>query len=61
MASPTADECRTRAQQLLDLSQKYEPTTLLGGPYDAADRRLVLVAGAGGTEARDRVAVLYRM
>lgn len=61
MVSLTADECESCAQQLLDLSQKYELTTLLSGEYDAADCRLILTAGAGGTEACDWVAMLYRM
>jgi len=57
----TMDECQSCASQLLDLSQKYELTTLLSGPYDASPCRLVLTAGAGGTEACDWVSMLYRM
>ncbi|KAL9186758.1 hypothetical protein ACHAXT_010478 [Thalassiosira profunda] len=61
MISLTIEECQSSAEQLLQLSQKYELTTLLSGPYDAAPCRLVLTAGAGGTEACDWVSMLYRM
>lgn len=61
MISLTMDECQSCASQLLELSQKYELTTLLSGPYDASNCRLVLTAGAGGTEACDWVSMLYRM
>lgn len=58
----TMDECKTCASQLLELSQRYELASLLGGPYDATPScRLVLTAGAGGTEACDWVEMLYRM
>lgn len=61
MISLTADECRDCAARLLDLSEKHELTTLLSGPYDASPCRIVLTAGAGGTEACDWVSMLYRM
>jgi peptide chain release factor 2 len=62
MISLTMEECKTCATQLLELSQRYELATLLGGPYDATPScRLVLTAGAGGTEACDWVAMLTRM
>eukprot|EP00571_Detonula_confervacea_P003214 CAMPEP_0172321992 /NCGR_PEP_ID=MMETSP1058-20130122/44741_1 /TAXON_ID=83371 /ORGANISM="Detonula confervacea, Strain CCMP 353" /LENGTH=505 /DNA_ID=CAMNT_0013037623 /DNA_START=385 /DNA_END=1902 /DNA_ORIENTATION=- len=61
MISLTMDECQTCASQLLELSQKHELTALLSGPYDASACRLVLTAGAGGTEACDWVSMLYRM
>ncbi|KAL7527472.1 hypothetical protein ACHAXR_003443 [Thalassiosira sp. AJA248-18] len=61
MIALTMEECESCARQLLDLSQKYELTTLLSGPYDASNCRLVLTAGAGGTEACDWVSMLYRM
>ena len=61
MISLTMEECETCANQLLELSQKYELTTLLSGPYDSVACRLVLTAGAGGTEACDWVSMLYRM
>jgi len=61
MISLTMEECETCANQLFELSQKYELTTLLSGPYDSVACRLVLTAGAGGTEACDWVSMLYRM
>ena len=62
MISLTMEECKTCASQLLELSQRYELATLLGGPYDSTPScRLVLTAGAGGTEACDWVAMLSRM
>ena len=62
MISLTMEECKTCASQLLELSQRYELATLLGGPYDATPScRLVLTAGAGGTEACDWVSMLTRM
>ena len=57
----TQEECQSSAQQLLLLSQKYELSTLLSGPYDDSPCRILLTAGAGGTEACDWVAMLYRM
>ncbi|KAL7432726.1 hypothetical protein ACHAXM_003237 [Skeletonema potamos] len=61
MISLTQQECQSSAQQLLQLSQKYELSTLLSGPYDNSSCRLLLTAGAGGTEACDWVSMLYRM
>jgi peptide chain release factor 2 len=61
MMELTRDECQSSAQQLLALSQKYELSTLLSGPYDDSPCRIVLTAGAGGTEACDWVSMLYRM
>jgi peptide chain release factor 2 len=46
---------------LQDDSEAYELELLLAGPYDGAPARLVLTAGAGGTEANDWVADLKRM
>ena len=43
-----------------DLSA-WEDETLLDGKYDDADVRLVLTAGAGGTEAQDWGGMLLRM
>jgi peptide chain release factor 2 len=55
-----ADLEQASTQLLLD-SQRYELDLLLSGPYDTANARLVLTAGAGGTEANDWVADLRRM
>ncbi|CAB9499132.1 Peptide chain release factor 2 [Seminavis robusta] len=40
---------------------KYELELFLSGPYDDAPARILLTAGAGGTEANDWVNDLYRM
>ena len=61
MISLTIQECHSSAHQLLQLSQKYELSTLLSGPYDDSSCRVLLTAGAGGTEACDWVSILYRM
>jgi len=61
MVALTQEECQSSAEQLLQLSQKYELSTLLSGPYDDSPCRLLLTAGAGGTEACDWVNMLYRM
>ena len=47
--------------KLRDDSEAFELELLLSGPYDQAPARLVLTAGAGGTEANDWVADLRRM
>jgi len=54
-------ECQSSAAKLIELSQKHELQSLLSGPYDNCPARIVLTAGAGGTEACDWVAMLYRM
>jgi peptide chain release factor 2 len=55
-----ADLEQASTKLLLD-SQRFELELLLSGPYDNANARLVLTAGAGGTEANDWVADLRRM
>ena len=37
MIAHTAEECRTTAGTLLEMSRKHELTTLLSGPYDGSD------------------------
>ena len=37
MIALTAEECRTTAGTLLEMSRKHELTTLLSGPYDGSD------------------------
>ena len=62
MIQLTMEECESSATQLLELSTKYELATLLSGPYDdCSSTRIILTAGAGGTEACDWVSMLYRM
>ena len=56
------DECHATATELLDDMEQYQLESLLRiGPYDCHSARLVLTAGAGGTEATDWVADLKRM
>ena len=54
-------ECHDAATWLCHEGQRYELEALLAGPYDNQPARLVLTAGAGGTEANDWVADLKRM
>jgi peptide chain release factor 2 len=54
-------EVQQTARSLLEESTQYELELLLSGPYDAYPARIVLTAGAGGTEANDWVSDLYRM
>lgn len=54
-------ELQTAASQLLADNERYQLQLLLSGPYDDQPCRLVLTAGAGGTEANDWVADLRRM
>jgi peptide chain release factor 2 len=57
-----ANECRDCATRLLEAMRRYELAALLSGPYDSTPTcRLLLTAGAGGTEACDWVSMLYRM
>lgn len=55
------EECQTAAKELLDDGKLYELESLLSGPYDDRPARLLLTAGAGGTEACDWVDMLLRM
>ena len=55
------EECQQATKQLLEDSKRFELDLLLSGPYDQAPARLVLTAGAGGTEANDWVSDLKRM
>lgn len=62
MLSLAARECQDSAARLLGAMRKLELTALLSGPYDSTPTcRLILTAGAGGTEACDWVSMLYRM
>ena len=55
------EECQESTKLLLEDNQRYELDLLLSGPFDQSPARLVLTAGAGGTEANDWVADLKRM
>jgi len=54
-------ECNTACDLLIKDSEKYELECLLNDKYDDRDVRIILTAGAGGTEACDWVDMLYRM
>ena len=55
------EECMTSVTLLKQDNKKYELELLLSGPYDKCPARIILTAGAGGTEANDWVADLKRM
>lgn len=55
------DELTASSAALLEDGQRYELELLLSGKYDDAAARVVLTAGAGGTEANDWVEMLLRM
>lgn len=55
------DEFRSAIARLREDSERFELELLLSGPYDHAPARLLLTAGAGGTEANDWVGDLKRM
>ena len=54
-------ECAAAANELLEDGKRYELESLLSGPYDDRPARMLLTAGAGGTEACDWVDMLMRM
>lgn len=54
-------EMEENSQKLLSDGERYQLELLLSGPYDDQPCRIVLTAGAGGTEANDWVADLRRM
>lgn len=54
-------ELESTTSQLLKENKRYQLELFLSGPYDDQSCRLVLTAGAGGTEANDWVADLRRM
>ena len=55
------EELQTSADKLLKDGERYQLELLLSGPYDDQPCRILLTAGAGGTEANDWVADLKRM
>jgi len=55
------EELKTSADLLLGDGERYQLELLLSGPYDDQPCRILLTAGAGGTEANDWVADLKRM
>jgi len=55
------EECTADVNMLVEDGKLYELESLLSGPYDDRPARLLLTAGAGGTEACDWVDMLMRM
>jgi peptide chain release factor 2 len=55
------EELQTASAALLEDGERFQLELLLSGPYDKAPCRILLTAGAGGTEANDWVADLKRM
>jgi len=55
------EELKIASDKLLEDGKQYELELLLSGPYDDQPCRILLTAGAGGTEANDWVADLRRM
>jgi peptide chain release factor 2 len=57
------DECQSIIAEWSQDLRDYEREVLVssGGPYDSLSARMILTAGAGGTEATDWVASLKRM
>lgn len=54
-------EARELVDSLSSDLEKFELTRLLDGPHDRKSVVLTIMAGAGGTDAQDWVAILYRM
>lgn len=61
MVELMVDECKIAAEKLLSDGKIYELESLLSGELDDKPARLILTAGAGGTEACDWVDMLHRM
>lgn len=55
------EELEEQSTKLRRDNENYELELLLSGPYDQAPARILLTAGAGGTEANDWVKDLKRM
>jgi len=55
------EECRTTLEDLRKELDAYETQRLLDGPYDKNGVTLIIQAGAGGDDATDWAAMLYRM
>eukprot|EP00554_Chaetoceros_debilis_P006692 CAMPEP_0194080752 /NCGR_PEP_ID=MMETSP0149-20130528/6691_1 /TAXON_ID=122233 /ORGANISM="Chaetoceros debilis, Strain MM31A-1" /LENGTH=514 /DNA_ID=CAMNT_0038762531 /DNA_START=59 /DNA_END=1600 /DNA_ORIENTATION=+ len=61
MVHMMVEECNTAAAKLLSDGKLYELESLLNGSLDDKPARIILTAGAGGTEACDWVDMLRRM
>eukprot|EP00980_Cylindrotheca_fusiformis_P022865 scaffold9857_cov127-Cylindrotheca_fusiformis.AAC.11 len=55
------EELAEASKKLLEDGERYQLELMLSGPYDDQPCRILLTAGAGGTEATDWVADLRRM
>lgn len=55
------DECADGVEKVKTSMEKQRLSTLLTGEYDSSNAILTFHAGAGGTEAQDWAAMLYRM
>lgn len=55
------EECTAAANKLIEDGKRYELESLLNGKLDNKPARIILTAGAGGTEACDWVDMLHRM
>jgi len=55
------EELETEAQALEKRLEALQLTTLLSGPYDKGGALLSINSGAGGTDAQDWAAMLFRM
>ena len=54
-------EAAATLRSLTSEVEDWKLQALLSGPYDKGDCRLVVTAGAGGTDAQDWAAMLVRM
>jgi peptide chain release factor 2 len=61
MLEMMVEECKAAAEKLLNDGKVYELDSLLSGELDDKPARIILTAGAGGTEACDWVDMLHRM
>ena len=61
MLDMMVEECKAAAEKLLDDGKSFELEALLSGELDDKPARIILTAGAGGTEACDWVDMLQRM
>jgi peptide chain release factor 2 len=55
------EELETTIKSLQSDLEQYELELFLSGPYDDAPARILITAGAGGTEATDWAEMLWRM
>mmetsp|Transcript_4114 Transcript_4114/g.5595 ORF Transcript_4114/g.5595 Transcript_4114/m.5595 type:complete len:459 (+) Transcript_4114:164-1540(+) len=61
MLQSLLSECNSAASDLIDDGELFELEQLLSGKFDQRPARIVITAGAGGTESCDWVDMLHRM